>query len=84
MSRQRSMTAAALEVIPGTVFQTFGIGHLYKGKVGAGIGLMLSYWALQAINVALMSVFIGWVTAPMTWLAYTVFASTNVLSEGRS
>lgn len=83
MSRQQSMNAALLEVVPGTFLGTFGVGHLYKGKVGAGLGLMLSYWGLQAINVALMSVFIGWITFPLTWLAYTVFASTNVLSEGR-
>ena len=50
VSSGTNMTAVGLEVVPG-FFGFFGIGHLYTGKVGTGLGLMLSYWVLQAINV---------------------------------
>ncbi len=85
MSRQESMKAVALEVVPGTFLQLFGIGHMYKGKIGMGLALLLSYWALQSLNVFLIGVGgIGFITGPLTWLFYTVFSATNVLSEGRS
>lgn len=76
------MTAVALEAVPGTLLWTFGIGHLYAGRVGTGLGIMFGYWALQALNVALMPFVIGCFTAPLTWLAFAVFAPTNVLTEG--
>ncbi|MCO4743302.1 MAG: hypothetical protein KC912_00850 [Proteobacteria bacterium] len=65
-----------LEVIPGW-FQVFGLGHLYQGRIGMGLGIMLSYWALQAINFALSFVLIGLVTAPLTWLFYMIAAPLN-------
>ena len=40
---------------------------------------MVSYWVLQAINALLMSVWIGFITAPLTFLAFMVLAPTNVL-----
>lgn len=83
MTRNETLLAVALEVGPGTLFQTFGIGHLYAGRAGTGIALLVSYWVLQAINVWLMSVFIGFITAPLTWLVYSVFASTNLLGATR-
>jgi TM2 domain-containing membrane protein YozV len=83
MNRNQTMLAVALEVGPGTFFQTFGLGHMYPGKVGKGVGILLSYWVLQAINAALMPFFIGFITAPLTWLAYTVMAPTNLLSESK-
>ncbi|MBX2796195.1 MAG: hypothetical protein KTR31_00960 [Myxococcales bacterium] len=84
MDRNQTMIAVGLEAVPGTFFQTFGLGHLYKGRVGTGLGIMASYWILQAINVALMPFLIGWITAPLTWLAYVVAAPTNLLSEDES
>ncbi|MFT4624688.1 MAG: TM2 domain-containing membrane protein YozV [Myxococcota bacterium] len=82
-NRNNSMVAVGLEVLPGFFFQTFGIGHLYKGRVGMGLGIMLSYWVLQAVNVALCSIFIGFITGPLTWLAYMIAAPTNLLEDGR-
>jgi len=79
MSKHSNALAIGLEVAPGFFFQTFGIGHMYAGRVGTGVGIMLSYWVLQAINVALMSVWIGFITYPLTMLAYLVLAPTNVL-----
>lgn len=68
--------AILLELIPGW-FQVFGLGHLYQGRIAMGLGIMLSYWALQAINFALSFVFIGMLTAPLTWLFYMIAAPLN-------
>lgn len=81
MTPRQNMTAVALEAVPGTLLWTFGIGHMYAGRVRAGLAIMGGYWALQALNVALMPYFIGCLTAPLTWLAFVVFAPTNVLTE---
>ncbi|MCB9668256.1 MAG: hypothetical protein H6736_12370 [Alphaproteobacteria bacterium] len=80
--RENSMVAVGLEVGPGVIFQTFGVGHLYQGRVAAGLGFMLSYWALQAVNGFLVSFGgLGFVTGFLTWLAYMVVAPTDVLRE---
>jgi TM2 domain-containing membrane protein YozV len=81
VNKNQTMLAVGLEVGPGAVFQTFGIGHLYAGKVGMGLGLMIGYWVLQAINLALTPFLIGYLTGPLTWLAFMVFAPTNLLGE---
>lgn len=83
MNRQTSMVAVGLEVGPGVFLQTFGIGHLYAGKASTGLAIMISYWVLQAINVALMPFVIGWITFPLTFLIYMVMAPTNLLSSKR-
>lgn len=67
--------AVALELLGGFFFQTFGIGHLYAGNVGVGLGLMFGYWVLTAINFALCFVVVGFVTWPLTWLAFMILAS---------
>ena len=84
MTPNQTMLAVGLEVGPGAVFQTFGIGHLYAGQVGKGLAVMLGYWILQAINLALTSVLIGFVTGPLTWLAFMVLSPTALLGrQGR-
>lgn len=60
-------TAALLEVLPG-LFGVFGIGHMYSGNIGLGLGMMFGYWALQALNIALLFVLVGFVTLPLTAL----------------
>ena len=77
IKRKENTAAVLLEAIPGFFLQTFGIGHLVQGRVGMGLFIMLSYWGLQAINMALMWVLIGWVTAPLTWLFYMFAAPLN-------
>jgi TM2 domain-containing membrane protein YozV len=67
--------AVALELLGGTFLQTFGIGHLYAGNVGVGLGLMFGYWALTAINVFLCFVLIGFVTWPLTWIAFMILSA---------
>ncbi|RKR89037.1 hypothetical protein BDK92_3374 [Micromonospora pisi] len=71
--------AAALELLPGLV-GIFGIGNIYAGRVGVGIALMVSYWVLFWINVALMFVFIGFVTWGLTWVAYMIVGSLLAVS----
>jgi TM2 domain-containing membrane protein YozV len=83
MTRNQTMLAVALEVAPGTLFQTFGVGHIYSGRVGVGLAIMFSYWFLQAINAALTTIWIGFLTGPLTYLAYMVLAPTNLLQDGR-
>jgi TM2 domain-containing membrane protein YozV len=77
MARGSNPTVAfLLEFIPGW-FQWFGWGHIYNGNVGKGLLLMFGYWLLQGINVLLMFVLIGYVTAPITWLAFLILSSVS-------
>ncbi len=80
--RQNSMVAVGLEVGPGAIFQTFGIGHIYQGRLKAGLGFMFSYWGLQMVNAWLVSLWgIGLLTGFLTWLAFMVIAPTDVLKS---
>ncbi|ROO58712.1 TM2 domain-containing membrane protein YozV [Micromonospora sp. Llam0] len=63
--------AVALELVPG-LFGIFGIGNIYAGKMATGIVLMVSFWVFFWINVLLTFIVIGWITLPMTWVAYLV------------
>lgn len=77
MANDRDPTVAfLLELIPG-FFQWFGWGHIYSGHVLKGLVVMVSYWILQGLNALLMYVLVGFVTAPLTWLAYLVFSSIS-------
>jgi hypothetical protein len=82
MDRSKSMVAVGLEVGPGVLLQTWGVGHMYSGRFGTGIAIMFSYWVLQAINAALVSFFgLGIITGILTFLGFLVFCPTNVLSS---
>ena len=83
MNSNQNAIAVGLEVVPGGLFQVFGLGHIYAGKVGRGIAIMLAYWILQVINGLLMSVWIGFITAPLTWLAFTIFSATDVIDTNK-
>ena len=84
MSQSNPGLAVALEVVPGTLFQTFGIGHMYAGSIGKGLAIMISYWVLQAINVALCTILIGFITGPLTWLIYMVACPMTAYSSAKS
>jgi TM2 domain-containing membrane protein YozV len=83
LAERDSTIAVLLELLFGFVFQTFGVGHIYQGRVGMGLFIMLSYWALQAVNALLMVVLVGFVTAPLTFLFYMIAAPLNAAGEGR-
>lgn len=67
--------AVLLELLPGFLFQTFGIGTMYAGNVGLGVGFMIGYWVLTAINFMLCFVIIGFVTWPLTWIAAMIITA---------
>jgi len=75
--RRDNTLAVMLELLPGLIFQTFGLGHLSQGRIGMGLFIMLSYWAMLAINAALTVVWIGFVTGPLTLLFYAIAAPLN-------
>ena len=81
MASHSNTVAVGLEIAPGLIFQTFGLGHMYAGRWSTGLAIMVTYWVLQAINAALTMVWIGLITGPLTWLAFMVFAPTNVLDS---
>jgi hypothetical protein len=64
--------AVILEVVPGIFLQTFGIGNLYAGSTVPGIVLMVSYWAASVINLLLCFVVVGFITWPLTWIAFMI------------
>jgi TM2 domain-containing membrane protein YozV len=75
--RQRSSTA---EKNPGIAavasFFWGGLGQIYNGQIAKGIGLML----LQAINVLLMFVLIGFLTYFITWV-YAIYDAYNTAEK---
>ncbi|WP_157239320.1 hypothetical protein [Catenuloplanes japonicus] len=74
-ARPLKSTSAAvmLELILG-LFGLFGVGALYAERTGLGVTLMVSYWLLFWVNVALAFVLIGLVTGPITWLFYMILS----------
>lgn len=66
--------AVLLELLPGFLIQTFGVGHLYAGRVLRGLFIMFGYWILQGINLLLCLVLIGYLTLPATWLLFMILS----------
>jgi hypothetical protein len=66
--------AVLLELLPGFLFQTFGIGHIYAGNVGIGLAWLFGYWVLTGINFVLCFVFVGFITWPICWLAAMIIS----------
>jgi TM2 domain-containing membrane protein YozV len=75
--------AALLEILPGIFLQTFGIGHIYAGKVFRGLIIMLSSWLLLSINLALCHLLIGFVTWPLTFLAFAIFSTIGASNAAK-
>lgn len=69
-----SGTAVLLEILPGFFFQTFGIGQIYAGNVGAGLAFMFGYWFIQFINLLLCLLFIGLLTLPLCFILALVIS----------
>lgn len=70
--------ALLLELSIGFFFQTFGVGHLYAGRIATGLAWMLGYWALTAVNFVLCFVLVGFVTWPLTYLLATAISAAQV------
>lgn len=81
---QNDMVAVGLEVGPGALLQTFGVGHMYQGRFKTGLIFMFGYWMLQAVNAMLVPFWgIGIVTGFLTWLGFMIAAPTDVLGASR-
>ena len=50
---------AALIAAIGGIFGFLGLGHIYTGAIGTGILLMISYWILLAVGIALLPYLVG-------------------------
>jgi hypothetical protein len=68
-------TAVLLELLPGFLFQTFGIGHIYAGNVAVGLLFMFGYWFVAFVNFLLLFVLIGFITWPVCFLATLIISS---------
>ncbi|MEY2808149.1 MAG: hypothetical protein ACK57N_00935 [Planctomycetia bacterium] len=75
--------ALVLELLPGIAFQVWGLGSIYAGRVGQGLVIMLGYWLLQAVNILLMFVLIGFLTAFVTFVATATVASILAWNAAR-
>jgi hypothetical protein len=70
----KSTSAAVMLELALGLFGLFGVGALYAERTALGVTLMVSYWVLFWINVALAFMVIGLVTGPITWLFYMILA----------
>ncbi len=76
--------AVALELVPGFLFQTFGIGNMYAGNVGLGLAFLFGYWFVLFINILLCLVFIGFITLPLCWIAMMIIAPLSAANRASS
>jgi len=76
--------AVAFELIGGSVFQTFGIGHIYAGNVGIGLAWMFGYWAVTAVNIFLCALLIGFISWPLCWVAAMIISSITASSAAKA
>lgn len=76
--------AAMLELLGGFFFQTFGVGHIYAGNVGVGVGLMFGYWFLTAINFGLCFILIGFITWPICWVAAMIISAITASNAAKA
>lgn len=75
--------AMMLELLPGLFLQTFGLGNIYAGNIFRGVFIMLSYWLLCGVNFLLHFVLIGYVTWPLTMVAFAVFSTIMASNAAR-
>ncbi|MFI7075494.1 hypothetical protein [Micromonospora sediminicola] len=66
-----SGAAVALELVLG-IIGIFGVGNIYAGKTAQGVVIMVSFWVLFWVNFCLISIGVGLVTMPLTWIAYLI------------
>jgi TM2 domain-containing membrane protein YozV len=76
--------AVLLEVLPAISLQTFGIGNIYAGNVLGGVLIMVGYWISCLVNLALCFILIGFITWPLTWIAFAVGSSYVAYQKAKS
>lgn len=67
--------AVILELLPGMFLLTFGIGNIYAGNVGLGVGILLANWFLNIVNFFLVWVALGVCTWPVCWIGMAIFST---------
>lgn len=76
--------AVLLELLPALTIQTFGIGNIYAGNILIGVLLMIAYWMTCAVNFALCFIVIGFITWPLTWLAFAAGSTYLAYQKAKS
>ena len=76
--------AILLEILPGICLQTFGIGNIYAGNVLGGVLIMIAYWISILVNIGLCFLLIGFITGPLTWIAFAVGSSYIAYQKAKS
>jgi hypothetical protein len=76
--------AVALELIFGSMFQTFGVGHIYAGNVGVGLAWMFGYWAVTTLNFFLCFLLVGFITWPLCWIAAMIISSITAANAAKA
>ena len=76
--------AVLLEILPGICLSTFGIGNIYAGNVLAGVLIMIGYWFTCLVNFGLCFLLIGFITWPLTWIAFAVGSSYLAYQKAKS
>jgi hypothetical protein len=85
LSGTKDPTAAVLlEILPAICLQTFGIGNIYAGNVLGGVLIMLGYWVALAVNIALCFILIGFLTGPLTFVAFAVGSSLLAYQKAKA
>jgi len=79
-ARANPSTAMTLEIVLG-LFGIFGVGHLTNGNVGKGLLVMFGYWGIQLFNLILMALWIGFLTAPVTWLFFIIWSPSSAKAD---
>jgi len=75
--------AVLLEVLPALCLQVFGIGNIYAGNVLVGVLIMVGYWLTCLVNLALCFILIGFLTWPLTFVAFAVGSSYLAYQKAR-
>lgn len=83
VSNKSGGTAAALEVIFGLFFLTFGIGHIYAGNVGSGLFLMFGWWFFLVIASCLgvLTLGLGIILIPACWFLLIILSPIMAASS---
>jgi TM2 domain-containing membrane protein YozV len=76
--------AVLLEVLPALALQIFGIGNIYAGNVLVGVLIMIGYWMTCAVNFALCFILVGFITWPLTWVAFALGSSYLAYQKAKS
>ncbi|GEM_PF-759383 len=77
-------TALLLELLPGLFMGTFGIGHLYLGRVGRGLLIMFGYWFVLFINAILFMFVIGICTLPLCHLGMLALSAIWAYNDAKA